>query len=130
MQAKGKTILRITGILEILIGIGSLAMIFWILSSNEGTILGIEVAKSALLDLVMIYGRAGIQIIAGIAAIMFAGNARKYKVLYFFGMLMILMEIYPYYHMEYSITNILSSILCTIVPAYYLWGAMKNKQSY
>lgn len=131
MKARGSRILKITSILEIIIGVVSLAMTFWILSSKGDThlMIGVDIGKAALWTLVLIYGIAAFQILAGIVGFVLSNKPEKYKVCYFFGMGLILIEMYSYINLDYTMANILIRLACTIVPAYYLYGALKNKEN-
>lgn len=133
MYPRGKHYLRITGILEILIGVGSFALIFWILNQDIKEFVGIEfnMAEKALWSLVLIYGTAAFQILAGIVGFLLAGNVRDYKLHYFFGMTLILLGMGSIINTgSFDMASIMRNVLVLLVPSYYLFGAMKNKQSY
>lgn len=130
MKLKGSKYLKVTGFLEILVGIASLAMIFWILKENptEYNVFGSNV-KDTLWVLVLIYAMAGFKILAGILGMIFSNNEKASLFLEIVGMILILIGISSIGQYDFTIRNVIVNIVVLILPAYYLYGAMLNNKS-
>lgn len=131
-RARGKSLLRITGILELLFGATMLALTLYVMSLDESSIikiLGKDPNLMTFVQLACVYAQAGVQIIAGIVGIMFANSIKHHKICMFFGYLLILICAANFIHIEYNVQTIATQSLSLIVPVFYLLGAIKNKNS-
>lgn len=131
MEAKGKKVLRCTGMIEILFGITSLGLLFYALYSKDTTLLtslGLD-GETVLLQVTLSYVQAGIELIAGLAGVLLASKAKKYSVCIFFGYLLMAVVIVNFILVELTIAVLLQKALALLVPILYLYGAQKNKQS-
>lgn len=130
MKLRGKKYLAFAGIIEVIIGVVSFALTFWLLSQTDNaiTVIGIPVAKDALWTLVLVYGIAAFQILAGVIGVVCAGSIKHYKVCYFFGICLILIATASLTQVDFSLNTILVNALNLVVPIAYLYGAMLNNQ--
>lgn len=132
MKAKGKTLLRISGILEIMLGLVSLGLILYALSLDRNAaqeIFGSNPDGATLWQLVGAYALSALELIAGIAGVLLGGRAKSYKICQCFGLLLLLVVVFNYIHMEYTFQTIIVQFLASIVPVLYYQGAIRNKQS-
>lgn len=131
MHAKGSKWLKITGLLEIIIGCATILLTVWMLTQDgEFAIPSIAVGKEALWRLVIIYATGAIQILAGIVGFVLSNKPNKYKVCMFFGIVLILLTMYSFTTGEFTVEHFIYNVsLPAIVPAYYYYGALLNKNS-
>ena len=132
MYAKGKTLLRFTGFLELLFGLVMLGIMFLITSAGKDAsidIFGSNPDGITFLQLGLAWAQAGFSVLAGIVAILLANKANAYKVCMFFGMILILIAMGNSFTSEFNMQTIMKELYAYIVPVFYYWGAVKNKQS-
>lgn len=132
MKAKGRNYLRVTGFLEILVGVVSIILIQWILKQDsiDLNIYNLDIIKDALWVLILIYGFAGLKIITGIFGILYANNLKRYKTCYILGLLVIIIQTLSICTITFNVSSIISYGIIMIIPVYYLFGAIKNKQQF
>lgn len=131
MKTDGNRFLKVTGVLEILFGVASIAMILWVLSQNPADfqVYGFN-ASDTLWTLVLIYGTAAIQIIAGVIGLLFSNNLKKAVLCQTFGIVLIVMQISCFGRYDTNAGSIVTNIISLIVPFLYYHGAAANKRQY
>lgn len=125
MSRSGSKHLRIAGILEILLGVGSIVAI-QVLLSTEGdtTVLPEMEAHNAFLGILAIYGADAFKILAGLCGICFANKKSCLTVL--LGILLFGVQLLAFIKVEQDMVRIIINILLLIVPYYYLHNAIRN----
>lgn len=130
-MAKGKSILWITGFLELLLGVLSGVMIMMILTQKEIPIVlpvyTMDLAKETMLTLVLIYCTIALQVLTGIAGFMFGGNSAKYKVCLVLGVLCLALGCAS--QQLSGNQDIFSYITNLAVPALFIYGSLLNRKS-
>lgn len=130
-MAKGKSILWITGFLELLLGLLSGVMIIMILTQKEMPIAlpgySMDLAKETLLTLVLIYSTIALQVLTGIAGFIFGGNSARYKVCLVLGILCLILGCVG--QQLSGNQDIFSYITNLAVPALFIYGALQNRKS-
>lgn len=132
MKAKGKTLLRITGFLELAAGALMLALLFWVMDQTDPEVLasvGFDIREFNLWHLIISYGGAAFSILAGLIGMINAGKPQHYKVCMVFGMLLILFAMGNYTYGDLTLQRMMTNIGVTIIPVFYYYGAVLNKQS-
>ena len=133
MNAQGKKLLKVAGMLEVLFGIGIILMLLFVLSGSNVAVLkslGLSGEAQTFFNLFMAYAQAFINIIAGVLGLILADKPKHYKVNYFFGLVLILLVVFNMRNKELtSIQVLISETFALLVPALYFYGAMKNQQS-
>lgn len=132
MKAKGKTLLRVTGFLELLFGLAMLGIMFFITSAGKEasiSIFGSNPDGITFFQLGLAWAQAGFSILAGIVAILLANKASAYKVCLFFGIILIMIAMGNSFSSEFNMRTIMKDLYAYIVPVFYYLGAMRNKQS-
>lgn len=135
MKLRGKKFIVFSSILEILMGIGSIAFILWILAQDAGSysFYGVDatnLVKDSLWALILIYAASGFQILAGIVGLIGAGKPKMADVCRFFGLVLILIQVFNFSHGHgnLDVTSMIVNTLLLIAPVYYYYGAMLNKK--
>ena len=129
MKAAGRKWLILTGFLEVLFGAASVALIIWMLNQNPADYKVFSVnAKETLWALILIYAIAGIQILSGLVGMVLSGNIKKAGICQFFGLLLILVQVVNYAQNDFTVSNIIYNSIALIVPAFYYYGACRNKK--
>lgn len=132
MEAKGKNYLKITGVLELVLGIILVTLLFYIASLDKGSsiqIFGSNPDGFTFVQLALAWLQAGLCIVAGITGIVLANKPKAYKVCMFFGLVLIFVAISNSFYSDFNFQNIMKEICAYIIPVYYYYGAAKNKQS-
>ena len=127
MKDSGEKILKTTGALEVIIGITSIVLIVLLLKNNSGFhIFSEEVGKNALWSLILLYGFAGLRILAGIFAIAFAKSRKHIGLLMFFGILLVVIQAFNIITGELSPISIIIDVIIMLIPVYYIYGVYLN----
>lgn len=132
MKAKGKTILRVAGFLELIFGLTLLGLMFYITSADKSTsiqLFGSDPNGRTFFELGVAWLQAGFSIIAGIVGIALAGNVKASKLCMFFGLALILIAFTNTLNAELNVQTFMKECFAYLVPALYYWGASKNRQS-
>lgn len=129
MKKNGAVALRIAGVLEIIIGIISIMLTMWILKdgTENQVVFGLNVAKEALLTLVAIYLLAGFRIISGFLAIIFSNKPKHSHFCLLLGCLLMIISITSMNKLDHSLDAVIFNYGLLLVPAIYIYGAVKNK---
>lgn len=125
IEKKANKHLIAAGILQILLGIGSIFALRWLLC-EEGSFEGIsgETAKSALFEIGYIYAANIFKILAGLLAIFLC--RRKSLLTVILGSLLFIVQLWSFFTAGKDIAQILISIVLLAIPYYYLHNAISN----
>lgn len=133
MEAKGKNYLRISGILELLIGIANLALLFYVMNVGDKGLyqqLGIPIGEETIIKLFLSYGMSLLCVIAGLIGIAFANSVKHAKLCLMVGYILMAVVVAQYGTGTDWTTNHIISLSCSlIVPAFYIFSATLNKRS-
>lgn len=131
MNAKGKNLIVVGSVLELIGGLASLAMVLGILSADLAPFSGLIAdtgAGTMVWGLVLVYATIAVQIIAGIIGLMFAAKPEKYMICYVIGLILILITA-KNFAFGFALDKILTYVIAMVGPICYFWGAAKNKES-
>lgn len=128
MDVQGKNILRITGILEIVVGVFSIILITFVLNGSIGDVevAGIGIAKDDTFSIILTYLSASIQIVVGLLGIIFANKASMYNVNVYGGYALLGLSLLSFF---LGSNGLSSNIIAFALPILYIYGAMLNKKS-
>lgn len=120
--------LRIASLLEILLGLASLAAIRGLLGMSALPDLSTSAAKGALFSLVLLYAANGFKIFSGIIGIAFA--KRKSRLTLVLGLLLFLAQLVNFIQAKGDIFQIIVNIILLAIPYYYLHNAVRVYRSH
>lgn len=134
-MAKGKTLLHVAGVLEIIFGCISLGLLIMALDSTNVEFLksiGLGGSGQTLVNLALAWGSIALAFIAGIVALLVGSKPQHYKVCMFFGMVLILTAAANTVTGFDNITvqKVITYVCALFIPMLYYLGAAKNKESY
>ncbi len=130
MEARGKKILTITGILEVMIGILSVIMIILLLKRGDVKAFNEADGKVALFGLLRLYVVYGIDIVAGMCAVIFSHKPKYSPILMILGFILILTIVYMYMIADASVGGLITSAIVLVIACGYFLGATLNYVSY
>lgn len=117
--------LRITSFLEIIMGIISIILIrFLLVQDGSIVILSKELEVTALWGIILIYGVNIFKIIAGMLGLCFVNKKSILTVLC--GIILIGAHSSNVFVGEFSVLAIIIDVIPMLIPAYYLYGAIRN----
>ena len=135
MEAKGKTILKVVGIIFIIAG--AIATVTYLggtllggaLIASGGSILGAAVVGLFVVSLAW----SILELVTGILGVMNCNKPEKAGTLYTLGIILLVLSIisglWTIANQGASLKNILSLILGLILPVLFVYGAKQNKES-
>lgn len=115
--------LRIAGVLEVLLGVGSiLALRLWL---ESGGIAAPDTVESAFLGLMLpsIYGVNGFKILAGLLGLCLAG--RRSLLTAVLGVLLFLVQMLAFVQTSGNIVGCIINIVLLAIPYCYMYNALK-----
>lgn len=122
---RGSKHLRIAGLLEILLGAGSILAIQFLLGAGDSSVeLTESAAKTALWDIILLYGFNGFKILAGLFGICLAN--RKSLLTVIFGVLLFFVQLVAFVQVKDDVTQIIINIVLLAIPYYYMHNAIRN----
>lgn len=133
MKARGKVILRLTGVLEVVSGLIMFALLYWIMQESDPTILkkaGFDESTFSLFNLIISYVTAAWGMFAGILGIINAAHPQRYKSCMVVGMIEILCVASTLTFGEFNLQRFIANCVILCIPVYYYYGAALNKQSF
>lgn len=122
---KGSKHLRIASFLEILLGVGSIALIRLLLGfdqSAEGV--STSALEGALFGVIGLYAMNGFKILTGLAGLFLSNKKSLLTVV--LGFLIILVQLVGFLQIGNGLPEILVNIVLLIIPYYYFHNALKN----
>ena len=118
--------LRIASIIQMILGVVSIALTYFLvgkLTSEDLVIAGIS-GKEAIGILFATYAGAAFQIIAGIFGLLL--SKKKSIVTVIFGILLFIPQLLTFIHLDGNVLLIIVNIVLLLIPYYYLHNAYKN----
>ena len=119
----GTKYLRVASIIQIILGAASILLTHYLVGNGDVSIAGIS-APEALGALILAYGMAAFQILAGIIGLMMADKKSLFTV--FLGILLFLPQLAHFFNIKGNIGMILVNIVALAIPYLYLHNAWKN----
>lgn len=122
---KGSKLLRISAVLELIIGIASLLIVWFMVGSADfRALIKEDLASNVLLSITMVYGVHILEIIAGLIGIV---KANKKSVLtLILGLIVMVINLVEYFTHNLDTMQIIIQSVSLIVPYLYLHGAFMN----
>ena len=120
---KGTKHLRIASIIQIILGIGTIALAYFLLDKGDLLASGIS-GEQAFKELMLTYGASAFQIIAGLFGLILAKKKSLFTVI--LGLLLFIPQLIQFIHTDNNIPFIIVNIVFLIFPYYYLHSAYKN----
>lgn len=128
MSRSGSKHLRIAGVLEIILGIGSIIALRLLLGADESYELFSEAAaESALLGVLYIYVANIFKVLSGILGICLANKKSLLTVIC--GGLLFIAQLFTFFKSGQDMIQIIINIVLLAIPYYYLHNAVKNYRS-
>lgn len=120
----GTKTLRITGLIEIIMGAASLAVTRLLLSTGHATIPLLS-EETIVKSLFLAYGMAAFQIVAGLIGVIFAH--KKSNLTFVCGVLLFIPQCTHFFNLKgMSVAGIVINAVLLLVPYLYLMAANKN----
>ena len=122
---KGSKLLKIAGILELIIGVGTLIITWFIVGSADmSSVVNDDIAANVLLLIVVVYGIHIFEALAGLIGII---KANKKSVLTFvLGVILFFGNLVEFFTHDQDTIQIVIHAVTLIVPYLYLHGAFMN----
>ena len=118
--------LRIASVIQIILGIASIALTYFLvgsLTSKDLVVAGIT-GKEALGILVATYAGAAFQVIAGIFGLLL--SKKKSIITVIFCIIIFIPQLLSFIHLDGNILLIIVNVILLLIPYYYLHNAYKN----
>ena len=119
--------LRIASVIQIILGIASIALTYFLvgsLTSKDLVVAAGITGKEALGILVATYAGAAFQVIAGIFGLLL--SKKKSIITVIFGIILFIPQLLSFIHLDGNILLIIVNVLLLLIPYYYLHNAYKN----
>ncbi len=127
MEKTGSKYLKAAGILEVIMGIATIALALFLLSKDTGfRIFSVKVGEEALWSLILLYAFAGFCILAGILGIVNANSRKHSGLLMIMGIVLIIIQVFHVVTGDLSVASVVVDVILMAVPAYYFYGAYLN----
>ena len=120
---KGTKHLRIASVIQIILGIGTIAIAYFLLDKGDVLATGIS-GEQAFKELMLTYAASAFQIVAGLFGLILANKKSLFTVI--LGLLLFIPQLILFIHTDDSIPLIIVNIVFLIFPYYYLHNACKN----
>lgn len=114
--------MRIAGIIQIVLGIGTILLTYFLMAKGDASAAGLS-AKKSLAILVMTYGCAGFQILAGLIGAAKAGKKSLLTVV--LGVILFIPQLWNFYSADGKISLIIVNIILLAIPYFYMSSAYK-----
>ena len=132
MKPKGNKLLKVTGVLEILMGGLTIAFLLFLLSRNDTlSFLTKEIEYQSFKELIVLYVICGVEIFAGLFGIILSNKAKCGTFLAILGYLLLLGYVISNMFVISKGINVYSIIIdfvTLLIPVFYLHGALLNKR--
>ena len=115
--------LRIAGVLQIILGILTIALTYFLLSAGDVSVAGLN-PERALGVLALNYCGAAFQIFSGFVALARAGKRSFLAVIC--GIALFIPQLIHFIHLQNQIGLIIANAALLVIPYYYLHNAYKN----
>ena len=119
----GTKYLRVASVIQIILGAASMLLTHYLVGNGDASIAGIS-APEALGALILAYGMAVFQILAGIIGLMAADKKSLFTV--FLGILLFIPQLAHFCSIKGNIGMILVNVIALAIPYLYLHNAWKN----
>ena len=119
----GTKYLRVASVIQIILGAASILLTHYLVGNGDVSIAGIS-APEALGALILAYGMAVFQILAGLIGLMMADKKSLFTV--FLGILLFLPQLVHFFNIKGNIGMILVNVVALAIPYLYLHNAWKN----
>lgn len=116
--------LRLAGLLQIILGVGSIVAVRMLLGSEADISMSEAAAESALFGIIGIYAVNIFKVIAGIIGICLANKKSLLTVI--LGIVLFFAQLIPFLQIKGDIVLIIVHIVLLVIPYYYLHNAYKN----
>ena len=116
----------IASAIQILLGVGSLLMTYFLIGESDPTASGVE-PQQALGILVLTYAGYAFQVVAGITGLIL--SKKKFILTVIFGIILFIPQLVTFLHVQGNIALIIVNALLLAIPYYYLHSAYKNYKS-
>lgn len=130
MEARGKKILTLTGIVELLFGFLSILLIIILLQRGDVPRFLEMQGKEALAGLLRLYVLYGMNVVAGVLGFVWNDEPKNAPILMILGFLLILTVVYMYIMFDATTGGLVSCAVNLVVACLYFLGATLNYASY
>ena len=119
----GTTGLRVASTLQIILGVTAILFTRFLLANGDAAAANLA-GTAAMLSLMLAYGGAAFQILAGIVGLL--QSCKKSLLTVIFGVLLYIPQLLHFLHVKHSIGLIVLNIVLLVLPYLYLHNAYKN----